>query len=393
MVKALPKKGGAGRKPLSRSLRMYQRIAVAFVIGTFVLLVVVLYLSVSRATIHVVPNAKLVSTTTAINVVPNPTLTGEMTGVVVEQTFTQAKSFSLPSDGGTPLPAKATGLVTLINKTSAPQTLVGTTRLLGNDPGATLFRIDNYTTVPANGQIDVTVHADQPGLAGDIGPAQFTIPGLPASQQTEIYAVSVDSMTGGVAYVHQLSEQDLNDAVNSLTDEMVTGAKTTLAAGVDRTVFPGEAYNIEVLDKKSDTQPGTETGSFNVSLSVKIAAVYYSDELVRQAATADLTKHLPSGYVMSSVNTDGLKVTVDSADAKKNTASLEVYLDGVASIGATSDVFAKERFVGRSASEVMTLLSASEGVKSSSVTFTPFWLKRVPTLKDHINVDIDSPLP
>ncbi len=390
MVKSAPGKSGAGRKPLSRSLRMYQRIAVAFVIGTFLLLLVVLYLSISRATIHVVPNAKLVSTTTAIQVVPNPVSQGDMTGVVVEQTFSQAKAFTLPSDGGTPVPQKSTGLVTLINKTSAPQTLVATTRLLSNE-NATLFRIDNYVTVPANGQIETTVHADQPGTGGDIGPAQFTIPGLPASQQKDIYAVSVDGMTGGVAYVHQLSEQDLNDAVNSLTDEIVNGAKATLATGVDRNTFPGEAYRIEVLEKKSDKQPGTETGSFNVSLSVQVAAVYYSESLLQQAVTADLTKHLPTGYVMSSVNNDGLKITVDDADAKKNTASLSVYLDGVGVISETADVFAKERFLGRSAQETMTLLSASEGVASSNVTFTPFWLKRIPTLKDHITIDIQAP--
>ncbi len=369
---------------------MYQRIAVAFVIGTFLLLLVVLYLSISRATIHVVPNPKLVSTTTAIKVVPNPVAQGDMTGVVVEQTFSQAKAFTLPSDGGTPVPQKSTGLVTLINKTSAPQTLVGNTRLLSND-NATLFRIDNYVTVPANGQIETTVHADQPGTGGDIGPAQFTIPGLPASQQKDIYAVSVDSMTGGLTYVHQLSEQDLNDAVNSLTDEIVNGAKTTLATGVDRNTFPGEAYRIEVLERKSDKQPGTETGSFNVSLSVQVAAVYYSDSLLQKAVAADLTRHLPTGYVMSSINNDGLKVTVDEADAKKNTASLSVYLDGVGVISETADVFAKDRFVGRSAQEVMTLLSASEGVASSNVTFTPFWLKRVPTLKDHITIDIQAP--
>jgi hypothetical protein len=369
---------------------MYQRIAVAFVIGTFLLLLVVLYLSVSRATIHVVPSPKLVSTTAEVQVVPSPVAQGDMTGVVVEQTFSQVKTFNLPSDGGTPVSQKSTGIVTLINKTSSPQTLVATTRLLSNE-NATLFRLDNYTTVPANGQIETTVHADQPGTAGDIGPVQFTIPGLSQSQQKDIYAVSINAMTGGVAYVHILTEQDLNDAVNSLTDEIVNAAKTTLATGVDRSIFAGEAYRIEVLERKSDKQPGTETGSFNVSLSVKIGAVYYGDSLLREAVGVDLVKRLPTDYVMSSVNADGLLVTVNEADAQNNTASLSVYLDGVGVIAETAEVFAKERFVGRSAQEVVTLLSASEGVASTNVTFTPFWLRRIPTLQDHISLDIQAP--
>lgn len=388
MVKTATKKSGAGKKPLSRSLRMYQRIAVGFVIGTFLLLLVVLYLSISRATIIVVPNPKVVSATTPVKVVPKPVNEGEMSGIVAEETFTQAKTFTLSSDKGTPVEQKAGGLVTLINKTNSPQPLVATTRLLSGE--GILFRIDETTSVPAGGQIEVMARADKPGLSGEVGPTQFTIPGLPTSLQDDIYAVSVDSMVGGVAYIQMLSEQDLNDAVNSLTEEMTAQAKTRLATGVDRSIFDGEAYNIEVLERKSDTQPGTETGSFTVSVTANIAVVYYSTLLLNDHTRQELTKRLPSGYGVNSVSPDGVQVTVESADQKSGTAELSVYLDGTSVLQDSAEVFSKDRFVGRSPHEVTTLLSASEGVKSSSVTFTPFWLKRVPTLKDHISIKIEE---
>lgn len=365
---------------------MYQRIAVGFVVGTFFLLLVVLYLSIARATIHVVPNPKLVSVKASVNVVPVPVNEGEMTGIVVEDSFSQTKTFALERDGGTPVEQKAGGIVTLINKTATAQTLVPTTRLLSEE--GVLFRIDGYTNVPANSQVDVMVHADLPGLSGESGPTQFTIPGLPALLQDDIYAVSVEPMTGGVAYVQLLSEQDVNDAVNSLTDEMVAAAKITLADGVDRSVFPGEAYSVEVTERKSDTQPGTEIGSFTVTVTARIAVVYYSELLLADHAVSELAKRLPTGYEMGTINRDGMQVTVDAADETRGTASLSVYLDGVATVAESADIFAKERFVGRSPHEVTTLLSASEAVQSSSVTFTPFWLKRVPTLKDHIGVEV-----
>ncbi len=367
---------------------MYQRIAVLFVIGTLLLLLVVLYLSISRATIRIVPNPKLVSVTAAVEVVPNPVNEGEMTGIVAQEGFSQGKTFALEGEGGTAVEQKAGGMVTLINKTGGDQALVGSTRLMSEE--GVLFRIDSYVVVPANGQVEVMAHADQPGLSGEIGPTQFTIPGLPTSLQDDIYAVSVDSMTGGVAYVRVLSEQDLNDAVNSLTDEMVAAAKVQLAEGVDRTVFPGEAYQVDVLERKSDTQPGTETDSFTVSITARITAVYYSELLLGDYVTSELTARLPTGYEMATVNRDGMQVTIDAADETKGTASLSVYLDGIATISESADVFAKERFVGRSAQEVLTLLSASEAVQSSSVTFTPFWLKRVPTLKDHISIEVED---
>lgn len=389
MVKGAPKKGGAGRKPLSRSLRMYQRIAVAFVVVTLLLLVTVLYLSISRATIHVVPKARAVDVTVPIDVTPNPLVEGEMTGVVVEEAYTKAQTFALSSEGGTPVQEKAGGMVTLINKTASAQPLVATTRLLSEE--GVLFRIDVTTTVPANGQIDVMAHADQPGLSGEIGPTQFTIPGLPESLQDDIYAVSIDPMVGGVQYIHVLTEQDLNDAVTSLTDAIILEAKASLATGVDRTVFPGEVVLTEVMERKSDTPPGAEAGAFTVSLTVRVVAVYYDPGLLTTYLHDRLLAQLPSGYALYRADTNTMQVTITAADDAKGTATLDVYLSGVAAVAEHADIFSKDRFVGRSAQEVVTLLSVSDAIESSSVSFTPFWLKRVPTLKDHINIDIKAP--
>lgn len=388
MVKPSPR-GGAGRKPLSRSLRMYQRIAVGFVVVTLLLLLVVLYLSIARATIHVVPIPRLVSTEVSAEVVPDPVNEGEMTGVVVVETYTKAKTFTLPNEGGTPVEEKAGGMVTLINKTGTAQPLVATTRLLSEE--GVLFRIDENTVVPANGQVDVMAFADKAGLSGEIGPTQFTIPGLPTSQQDDIYAVSVESMTGGVQYVRVLSEQDLADALTSLQDEILLEAKPLMEQGVDRSVFTADVSTVELLQRKSDTQPGTEAGMFTVEVTAEVTAVYYDPSLVTNYVEANLSQQLPTGYAMESVNAAGMQVSIEDADESRGEATLIVYLDGTALLSEHAEIFDKDRFVGRSPQEVVTLLSVSEGIDEVSVTFTPFWLKRIPTLKDHIAIDIEEP--
>lgn len=310
-----------------------------------------------------------------------------MTGVVVEETFSKAKQFVLPSEGGTPVERKAGGMVTLINKTNSSQPLVATTRLLSEE--GVLFRIDSATVVPANGQVEVMAHADTPGLSGEIGPTQFTIPGLPG--QDKIYAVSVDPMVGGVEYIRVLSEQDLNDALTSLQDEILLEAKPTVAQGVDRAVFPAEAYSVELLQRKSDTQPGTEAGVFTVEVTVEVVAVYYDPTLLTTYVEGSLSQHLSTGYAMDSVNRDGMQVTIEAANESRGEATLNVYMDGSATLSEHAEIFDKDRFVGRSPQEVVTLLSVSEGVKEVSVSFAPFWLKRIPTLKDHIMIDMKEP--
>ena len=325
----------AASKPLSRSLKVYQRIAVVFVVVTFFLLVAVLYLSVSRATITVVPTPKSVSISAPVRVVTAPDEDGELAGVVLEQSFSVTRLFTLPSEGATASEAKAGGMVTLINETANAQPLIATTRLLSEE--GVLFRLDATTTVPAGGQIEAIVLADQPGLAGEVGPTQFTIPGLPQSLQADIYAVSVVPMKGGIAYKRVLTEGDINDAVATLTEALLAQAKEAFASQVDA-AFDGQSFATEVTARSSDSAVGAEVSSFTATITLKVTGVYYD-------------------------------------------------------VDADSQALAKDRFVGRSANEVLTLLNASDAIESVSVSFTPFWLQRVPTLTDHIRIVIEDPLP
>jgi hypothetical protein len=376
------------QRPLSRGLRVYQKIAIVFVVMSFLLLLGVLYLSISSATIFVTPTAKVVSATVPIDLTSNPSLLGQAGGVVLAESFTKAKQFNLPAEGGTPVEAKSSLKVTLINETSSTQPLVVNTRLLSEE--GILFRLDGPVNIPANGQLDTTAHADLPGASGDIAPSQFTIPGLPANLQDDIYAVSVEPASGGVSYIHVVSQANLDEAEKELTQEILSEAKLAMRAKVD-TKLTGDSYTVETVERVSDTPPGTQAGTFNISLTVKVTGVYFDEAALAAAAKADLVSQLPDGYDLLSVNTDGLQVTVGATNLAKGTATVSVYLDGTAVISTSSDVLDKDRLVGKSANEIITLLQASDYIQDVSITFTPFWLKRVPTLKDHIKIIVEEP--
>ena len=134
-----------GGQPLSRSLKVYQRIAVAFVFMTFFLLLAVLYLSVSRATITVVANPRVIAVDTEVEAVPNPTANGQLSGIVMKQSFETQENITLPEAGATPTEEKAGGTVTIINESNAAQRL-SRTRLLSKD--GVLFHIDSAVNVP-----------------------------------------------------------------------------------------------------------------------------------------------------------------------------------------------------------------------------------------------------
>ena len=376
-----------GARPMSRALRWYQKAAIVFMIVALLLLLAVLYLSVSQAVITITPEPRAVSTNLTVEVSANPRSTGQVSGYVIEEIFTKARSFTIPQEGGTPVEEKASGTVTLINETNAPQALVTNTRLLAEE--GILFRLDESVVIPANGTLDTVVHADEVGRTGEIGASQFTIPGLSAASQEVVYAVSVESMTGGVSYITVLEERHLDEAGKTLEEEILKNAESVLKNRIDALLFDGEVFTTELITKKSDTEPGTEIGEFNVEASVKVVGTFYSTQLIADYAESELFSQVSTGFELVSVNAEGVQIEVDSVDAENETATLTVYLDGLAVVSTGAEILDIDNFVGKSGDEVVNLLRGSEVVRDASVAFTPFWLKRVPTLQDHVRVLVE----
>ncbi len=388
--KRKPKATAAVPAPKSEprpSLKLYRRIAVTFVVFTFLTLAAVVYLSFSRATVHVVSEARAISTTFVADVVVAPVEDTDIQGVVVSNVFEQATEKTIEVGTSTKhVEGKARGMVTIYNKTGKAQPLVATTRLL--TPENILFRIDSGVTVPANGSVEVTVHADEPGAAGEIGPGTFTIPGLSVSLQTSIYAESVVAFTGGVEQVGVVTQEDLDAAAEALQAEMIAAARDTLRLEANGT-YTGEAFFPEVMEKKSDTPPGTESGVVRISMKLRVIAVFFDQDMLQQIAEAKLYEQVPKGIDLRKTNADQLHVNVDHYDLEAQLANLSVTIAGEGELAATSDVFNKDQMLGKSAGEVERMLESSDAIKDVEIRFTPFWLKRMPTLKDHIRIIVE----
>ncbi len=377
-----------GKKPMSRTLRIYQKAAIVFIIVAFLSLLVVLYLSVSRATIRITPVESVVSTDVSVEVTPEPKTVGQVSGYILKREYQKAKTFFIPEEGATAKEQNAKGIVTLINETNSNQQLVATTRLLSEE--GVLFRLEEGVTVPANGQLEVAVYADETGLSGEIGPSQFTIPGLTTSMQSVIYAVSVDSMQGGIEYIREVSQADLDSAISKLSDEILSEADIEMRAEINDEEFDGSAFESTVLERVSNVSPGDHVGSFTISSTVEVVGVFYDTSVISEYTEAELYSQIKDGYEIITVNTDGMQTNVKVINVDDELAVLEVYLDGFAIISTSNDFLDKSRMIGKSAQEVITFLEASSDIDSARVSFTPFWLKRLPTLKDHIHINIDG---
>ncbi len=367
---------------------MYQKASVAFVIVASLLLLAVLYLSISRAVIHVTPVPQTIDQTVNVVIVPEAVNEGEVTGYVVKERVSGAETVELSGEGAEPVPALATGTVTLKNETNVPQPLVATTRLLSE--GEVLFRLKNNVTVPANGEVMAEVVADQPGESGNIEATKFTIPGLNAVKQQSIYAVSNGAMKGGVQFVRAVTQEDLDGVRVALESKLQQEALETWRSELSNEAFDGSSVVIDSVSLEYSANKGDQVGVITLSATYDVTAVFYNQKLISDYVQNALLASLKDGIDIHTVDFSTLNASIESVNVEAERAELSVALTGTTILSSSNEIFNGERFVGKSEKEVIALLKADPLVEEVDVTFTPFWLERMPTLKDHIEVKIKS---
>lgn len=217
----------------------------------------------------------------------------------------QAQTISVTPSETQPRDAVATGTVTITDDSDTNQSLVATTRLLA-DSGV-LFRLKQAVTVPAHGQVDAPIYADQPGDAGDISASHFIVPGLPTERQAVVYAASSQPTTGGVEQVGVLSQADVDAAV-PLAEERI---RAGLGDSVLSLLSAGEGWDssladLHVVSSIPSVAVGTETAYAEVVVTIQPSLFLFDQaelETALRTAAVDQTGADASEAAGLSVNT------------------------------------------------------------------------------------------
>ncbi|MFH1404652.1 MAG: hypothetical protein ABIH21_00960 [Patescibacteria group bacterium] len=377
-------KKSAGSKPMP-PLAMYRHIAISFVVIVVAILAIVLYMSTVQATIRVMPVERQISTDFVLDIVKTPTRDNEIRGRVVSLKIGKKESAVPSGEGIKEIEGQAKGNVIILNSTNKDQPLIKTTRLL--TPDGVLFRVDSNVTVPAKGQVEVGVYADVSGATGDVGPTKFTIPGLSASLQEVIYAQSSEPFSGGITTVNVISTEDIDSAKLGLKEKLKDEAKKILREEVGN-LFAGETFYVEVLDESSSVQAGEEASEFEVNMTVDVIGVFYDQTALKELAELQLYSQLQQGFAFSDIKTDELEATVEKYNTDEEQANVRVTFSGTSVPSLTHPDLDPANFIGMNKDDVKKFFVGKEIVKEVDVMFFPFWNKSVPSLKDHIFVEI-----
>jgi hypothetical protein len=215
---------------------------------------------------------------------------------------------------------KAKGVITIINTTSRAYTFVATTRFLTRE--GVLFRMDKQTFIPANGSATTAVTADQPGPSGDVGPSEWTIPGLSANLQDDIYGKSDAPMTGGSGTVPSVTQGDLDAAKEALLDKLKGEGEKNFQV----MLAPGEKILPDLITSSElsadGPKPGAAVASFTLKLTLRFRAMVIPEQPVSAFLADKLKGALPEGMSPADVELGRPQFTVEAYDTAAQRAEI-----------------------------------------------------------------------
>ncbi|MDD5342633.1 MAG: hypothetical protein PHI73_04870, partial [Patescibacteria group bacterium] len=337
--------------------RYYRTIITVFGISTVAIVILIAYFSFSKTVIDVTIVKKPYTTSTLIEVVGKTEgqeqLQTATIGLVLEKNYELTKEFT-DLTTQSEAPAKAQGAVIIYNHYSKTQPLVASTRLL-SDSGV-LFRTDKRVDVPAGGQVEVTVTADQPGQAGEIGPAHFTLPALWLGLQDKIYAESSAAMTGGTIAAKMASAEDIQKAKTQTFDECYNQALDALEAELlaDNAESKIQTVKKEIISETASVEPGTVTDKFSVTTKLHLVALSYDETAVQSAALGKVRESLTDNTLFTLASEDPYEFDIENYNIETQTASLRITISGTKQISSSHPIFERQNLINKDRPEILS---------------------------------------
>lgn len=371
--------------------KSYKKIIFFFALISIVLIGFVLYASFSNANIKITPKKETLSTEYEVKIEPNTDLDltqlqniqGRMIQTEEEETQ-KITDIDLKT-----IDTKAKGTVTIYNKLDHSQSLVPHTQFL-SDSGV-LFRTDARVVAPAHSKVEVGITADQPGAQGNLEPTHFTIVKIWQNWQSSFYGETSEPTTGGTQEVEVATQEVIDNAQNKVASDLYQKGLENLRGQLKSPEEINEkAIKKEILINEASVKPDTPTEEFDMKVKLKLVAVIFDEQTLIDLGVARIKKKISESKEFTGYDPDNTTYEIVEYKPEEGWAKVKVNLVGETIAKLGNQVFDKEQLAGRDQEEIEKYYAVMDDIEKVEVSFSPFWTKSVPSLKDHIEITVEK---
>lgn len=373
-------------KKLTNHNRLYTKLIIALLILTVAAIFLILHFALAKATIKIFSqienkSEKIIIPLQVENSGPlNPeAILGQILNTQLEL------DISLASQSTTTLSDSAQGLVTIYNNYSKDQTLVKTTRLLSADNK--IYRIQEKVNIPSGSSATVWAVADEAGADYVMAPGKLTIPGLWEGLQDKIFAESKAGFKLESLPTYAVSAENLEQAKNELRQQAIDKALENINGSL--------SDNLKITDDrlyiKTETLDTSYIGQNSPTCDLKqkftIYGLVFSPSDLQKIAENKFNKNLDSSQSLIEFLPEKFNYQISEINTQDNSAILEANVE--AKINSSSRVWSidKDKLLGLDETAIKQYLQEELNIDQVEVKFFPWWVKKAPTLKDHIIIE------
>lgn len=372
-----------------KPVKLYHRQAWGYIAATMVLLVAIFYIFSVKLTVRVYPQgAEIINDNIEFTVSSaseldsdKPLVRGE--AKIVEQVA--EKIYQVETDGEVDdLSGRVRGTVTLINKLNRNQRLVATTRLLAAD--GRLYRLDEAVNIPAGGELEATVYADELGRDKLLSSSEkLTIPGLWEGLQNSVYAESGEFFYQADTRT-VITQKDLDKAAADLEAVLDEKAKNEFkpAAG-QATAYQevSDSFAVEFSAEAGDT--GTE---FTATGKKSYGLARFAKEDAINLAKNKLALIISDDRRLTAFNPESVVFTLGKYENNPAQATVMASFSGQMAATGQNIPVDPQKLTGLKEAQIKDHLDTIPELRKYELEFWPSFIKRAPHLPDRISVEL-----
>ncbi len=370
-----------------------RRMAYSFGGAAVVVAAFLVYFNTGSANVTINPAATDLSFQLAVAASDSTASVNTSTLTIPGQAFSVKKSVTqtFNATGSKDVAQKARGVITLSNTTSAPQSLIATTRFESGD--GHIFHSLTAVVVPAAkgstaGTAEVQVIADKIGPDYNVPAGNFTVPAFKEQGNTVKYqsitGVSKAAMHGGTSgKATVVTQDDYNKAKDLLTVQLKQAIADEAKAQTEGLkVVEGAGVSIEAPTTTASVDDAADTFSMTLTGTLKTAGFKESD----------LTQLLAS-YVNSKYQLDIVpeKLKLNYTNTTFDDTAHALHMD----LAVTGPGYAKvdehkivNDLLGKKQAQIESYLKSVPGITSANVLLSPLWVRSVPKNSDKVHVTV-----
>ena len=386
IVQKTQKKVESSKKKLVKTieLKSYKKLAVNFLILSVNLIIIILYFSLSQAKIKIVPAREDI--THAMSFPIKESISAEDKDLAIEGTVATVKvehSQTFQVEASSTVEKNASGAIVIYNKTSdRTQTFVKDTRF-HNDQKIEI-KIKKQVQVPPAGKITVDAYASEIGAAGEVSASsgKFQVSALPYLKD-KIYAEISTAFSSGSVNIKILTPSAFNSAKDEITKSIKDKGFDVLSSSSESNIEKDE-LTVEIIDLKSTANPGEENiESFTITASANVSAFSFDKKRTEEIVKQELIKKIPPDKIFVGFKDNSLSISSD-----KETMSINASIQAEILRKIPDAALRQEDIIGMNENEVKEYFTKITGIRDVQIEFWPFWVRSVPNLKDHIDIEI-----